>query len=365
MAANPIVDECLSFPGKIAVITMNPSVNEDDFHATDCLTTKYGPEKIVHFTWPDDFVAERYKMIETMGKIAEDKEIKAVLISQQVQSTNAAIDKLKETRDDVFIVCCTIQEPVAESAKRANLIFDLNRMGMSRAMVNQAKKQGAKAFVYYSFHRQISIQSFARARDNVRELCKANGILFTDATALDPTGEAGLAKARQFILDDVPKFVAKYGEDTAFFCTNCQLQVPLIKAVVDCHAIYPQPCCPSPFHGFPQALGLGKGENFADLYHLITEASRVVEEKNMTDRLSTWPVSASMLFINAGAEYAIRWINGEVPKNDIDNRVLTACMKSYIKHAVGEESHVLVDSLTENGITYNNLKLVLMSYLDF
>jgi hypothetical protein len=159
--------------------------------------------------------------------------------------------------------------------------------------------------------------------------------------------------------------VAKYGENTAFFSTNCTLQVTLIKAVVDNHAIYTQPCCPSPFHGFPEALGIDKIKSLADLYYLINETSRIAAEKNMTDRLSTWPVSASMMFTNAGAEYAIKWIDDEVPAASIDSEVLLDCINAYIENAIGEESCVFLDSCSEGGVTYNNYKQVLMSYLDF
>ena len=102
-----------------------------------------------------------------------------------------------------------------------------------------------------------------------------------------------------------------------------------------------------------------------DLRHLIGEASRIAESKNMTDRLSTWPVSASMMFTNAGVEYAIKWINGEVSRTGIDNNVLVSCMRDYIAEVVGEESTIFIRANSENGVTYNNFKLIYMSYLDF
>jgi hypothetical protein len=101
-----------------------------------------------------------------------------------------------------------------------------------------------------------------------------------------------------------------------------------------------------------------------DLGCLISEASRIAEEKNMTDRLSTWPVSGSMMFTNAGAEYAIKWIKGEAPKTGIDNKMLLDCMNSYIIDVVGEESNIFLDSYSEDGITYGNFKQILMGYLD-
>jgi len=354
----------LEFQGKIAIITDVPS-HEDDFHSPDRLVKKYGAKKIVHVTWPRDFVAERGKISESVAALAADREIKALIISQAVPGTNDAIDKFKQIRDDVFIVFCTCQEPAAETTMRANLLFDCNQVGMGSAMARQAKKQGAKVFIHYTFPRHMSQPLLSARRDAIKQECLKEGIFFVDAIAPDPTGEAGFEGAQKFITEDVPKLVAKYGEDTAFFSTNCAHQKALIRAVVDCHAIFPQPCCPSPFHGFPEALGINAESGYADLNYVIGEACLIAEEKNMTDRLSTWPVSASMMFTNAGAEYAVKWINDEVPKIGIDRTVLEDCMNAYIEEVIGEASVAYISSCTVGGKTYENYKLVLMSYLDF
>jgi len=354
-----------AFSGKIAVITDAASANKDDFHSADHLLVKYGAKKIIRATWPENFISEKEQMIKTVTTLAADPEIKALILNQAVDGSNATVDKLRETRDDLFIVYCNTNEDPSASAFRANLHLMLNDIGMGEAIVKQARKQGAKAFVHYSFERHMSKKKLSNRRDMIQKTCASEGLKFIDVTGLDPTGETGLAAAQQFIRESVPKLVAEYGEDTAFFCTNCHLQISLIMAVVDCHAIYPQPCCPSPYHGFPEALGIETEDAYNDLNRIISEACRIAEEKNMTDRLSTWPVSSTMMFSNAGAEYAIKWIKGEVPRTSIDNRALLECMNNYITEVVGEESNVYMTSYSENGITYNNIKLVLMGYLDF
>jgi len=352
------------FPGRIAVITMPPAINDDDFHSVDRLLERYGAEKIIHSAWPEDFMGEHDKMMATVAKLAQDREVNTVIISQAVPGTNAAIDKFKETRDDVFIIFASTRETAASAAARANLLLGPNEPGLAAAIVGQARKQGAKVFVHYSFPRHMA-QDLLRERREIMHLeCLKEGVLFVDAMAMDPADRHGLASAQQFIVENVPKLVAYYGHDTAFFATNCHLQVPLIKAVVNSRAIFPQPCCPSPFHGFPEALGIDTKGGFADLTYLIGEACRIAAEKNMTDRLSTWPVSGSMLFTNAGAEYAIKWIKDEVSRNDFDDRILAQCMNSVIAEAVGEECNVNLTSYSEGDKTYNNYKLVLMGYLD-
>jgi len=354
-----------SFPGKIAVITSDISTCADDFHSPKSLLAKYGPDKIMHATWPASFVDKQECVIDTVASLAADKELKALILNQALPGSNAAVDKFRELRDDVFIVYCTVHEEPAKAASRAHLILMNNELGMGYELVNQARKQGAKVLVHYSFPRHMSIGIYSSRRDLIRQECLKKGIEYVDAIALDPTEEAGTVIAQRFIQEDVPRMVARYGEDTAFFCTNCALQAPLIRAIVDCHAIYPQPCCPSPYHGFPEALGMKTADGMNDLNYVISEACRIAGEKNMSDRLSTWPVSASMMFTNAGAEYAIKWIRDEVPKTGISDKVLANCMGEYIREVVGEESNVFISSYAENSASYENFKLILMSYLDF
>jgi hypothetical protein len=357
-------DRYLPVPGKIAVITGTANIGFEEYHSADLLASKYGADKIIHVTWPETLVDEYGKMVDTVASLATDREIRVLIINQAIKGCNAAVDKLKEARNDIFIAYLLPHDPYIDSARRANLVLQPNQIKMGQAMVRQARKQGAWVFVHYSFPRHRSISIISSQRELIRETCVTEGIRFVDAAALDPRDEAGIDAAKQFIIKDVPKLVAKYGESTAFYCTNCTLQAPLIKAVVDCHAIYPQPCCPSPYHGFPEALGIDIEKGLADLSRLILEASDIAESKNMTDRLSTWPVSVSMMSTSAGTEYAIKWINGEVPKTGIDSEVLAGCMNSYVIEVVGEESSIFVDSYSENGVVYDNFKLILMSYLD-
>ena len=353
------------FPGKIAVVTHVLSVSEEEYYCAGQMAAKYGADKIIHVVWPEYFMAEQEQMIDILARLASDPEIRALIISNAVSGTNAAVDKLKKSRNDIFIVYCSPQEAPSAVAKRASLSLGVNDLGMGPAMVEQTKKQGARVFVHYSFPRHMSSKLLSERRNLISRECSELGLEFVDATALDPAGETGIEAARQFILEDVPKKIEKYGENTAFFCTNITLQAPLIKAVIDCHGIYPQQGNPSPYYGFPQALGIESDKEYADLPSLITKISRIAEEKNMTDRLSTWPVSVCMMFMNAGAEYAIKWINEEVPGADIDDKALADCMSAYVKEVVGEASNVYINSYSDEDNTYGNFKQILMSYLDF
>ena len=352
-----------AFPGKIAVVTNTVSQNEEEFRSAEALVKKYGKKKVVFVTWPDNFMAEQEQMVTTVARLAADKDIKALVINQAVPGSNAAVDKLLETRDDIFIAYCQPQENPPDVSQRANLIINYNELEQGIPMVDQSVKMGAKVFVHYSFPRHMSIVMLAARRDQIRDYCNEIGIQYVDATAPDPTGDSGVPGAQLFILEDVPKMVDKYGKDTAFFSTNCAMQTPLIKAVVENGAIYPQPCCPSPFHGFPSALAVkAKG---LDIKYMVAETRKALAAKNELGRLSTWPIPGAMLFTSACAEYAIKWIKGEVPKEGIDEAALAECMNEYIYEVSGEKIPVSMVDYNEDGETFSNFKLVLVDYLTY
>lgn len=355
----------MPFPGKIAVITSPPTYtqNDEESWSAEQLMAKYGDNKIIHVHWPSFYLHDYDQVVATVASLAVDDEIRAIMINQVVPGCNTAVDKFREIRDDVFVVYSAVHESSSSVAERANLILEADMLGRGPAMVKQAKKQGAKVFVHYSFPRHMAIEHEVNCRDSIREKCAAEGLEFVDATVLDPTED--MYNSQEFISGNVAKLVAEYGDDTAFFCTNCFLQGPLIKAVIDNHAIFPQPCCPSPYHGFPMALGIDVDDDMPDLNYMINETKRIAAGKNMTGRLSTWPVSVSMMSIHAGVEYAIKWINRQVQETGVEDQVLLDCMSAYIKKVSGKEMGVSFTSCSEGDKVYNNYKLLLMDYLNY
>ena len=351
------------FPGKIAVVTGTIDQGEEEFFSAEQLVAKYGSNKIVHVTWPDNYMAEREYMVTIVAKLAVDREIKALIINQAVPGTIAAVDKLKDIRKDVFIVLCSPLEHPLATSRRSNLVLNTNEQDMAEPMVMQAKKQGAKTFVHYSFPRHMSIVMLASRRDNIRAACAKEGILFVDAHIPDPGADAGIDGAGEFILQDVSRMVTRYGANTAFFSTSCAMQIPLINGVMNTKAIYPQPCNPSPFHGFPGAFGL---ESIGlDINRMVDETRKVTTANNMTGRFSNYPVPLPMAFTHAGVEYAIRWINGQVPKTAIDDTALLECFSAYVREMTGENIAAQIVSYSENGQSLNNFKSVLMDYLTY
>ena len=344
---------------KIGIMTNTVVQNEEEYRAAQNILAKYGPEHVIHMTSPDKFMDEQETTIANLVSMASDPDVKALIIVQAVPGTSPGIDSVKEIRDDLLIIAGQPQDDPPVISARADIVLQLDEMGMGYAIPAQAKAQGAKVFVHYSFPRHMSYPLLSGRRELMKKECARIGLEFVDATAPDPTGDAGVSGAQQYILEDVPRMVAKYGKDTAFFSTNCAMQVPLISAVVSTGAIYPQPCCPSPYHGFPSALNIGIPEDKqGDIDYVVGEITRIMAEKGMTGRTSTWPVPVSMMFIEGSAEYAKAWIDGE-----FEEKMNIPKLMEKFKEYSGVD--VNLTKLEEGGVTYDNYYVILLDFLTF
>jgi len=158
----PVEEE--AFEGIIAIVTNTLSQNEEEYRSAELMVNRYGEDKIMHVLWPDNFMTEQEQMISTIAKIGSNPDVKGLIINQAVPGTNAAVDKLLETRDDIFISYCTPQENPPDVAERANLILNPDELKMGDAIPVQAQKLGAKTLVHYSFPRHMSIVMLAARR---------------------------------------------------------------------------------------------------------------------------------------------------------------------------------------------------------
>ncbi|HSH36986.1 DUF3798 domain-containing protein [Schnuerera sp.] len=304
---------------KIGLVTGTVSQGEEEFRAGENLVAKYGKDVIKHITYPDKFSQEQETTIAQIVSLSTDEDVKAIVICQAVPGTAPAIDKIRETRDDILFIAGEPHEDPDTIASRADIILSPDQLKRGSFIINTAHEMGAKTFVHYSFPRHMSMELLSQRRDIMKNACDELGIEFVEIDAPDPTGDAGIPGTQQFILEDVPRQVEEYGKDTAFFGTNCAMQEPLIKSVLDQGAIYPEQCCPSPYHAYPGALGLEIPEDKAgDIDYMIEQIKEKIAEKNGTGRFGTWKYPANMTWIEAGVEYAIRYGKGEIEKFDKD-----------------------------------------------
>lgn len=343
---------------KIAVMTPTVSQNEEEMRVLENLKAKY-PGMIVSATFPDNFTKEQETTMSNMVNLVSNTDVKALVLFQDVAGVAAAVAKVREIRPDILVLTAVIAEDPSVIGSQVDIAMNPDQIGMGKAIVEQAKKMGAKTFVHYSFPRHMSMQILSDRRDRMRAASEELGMKFVDATSPDPLGDSGVPGTQQFILEDVPKMIEKYGKDTAFFGTNPAMQEPLIKKVAEGQGIFPQPCDPSPYQGFPSAFGISIPEDKAgDAEFILSAVKEKIAALGNSGRMSTWPVSANMLMCESIFEYARQYCEGTITdKCNMD------AMNKICAELAG--TNVSMISLVDGDKTYENIFTILCDYYTF
>ena len=344
---------------KIAILTGTTSQGEEEFRAAE-RAQKADPEHIVTDTYPDNFMAETETTISKLIAFASDPDVKAIVMCQAVPGAKAAFDKIRAMgRDDMLLIAGVPQEDPAVITAAADFVLYTDEPKQGDTIMETCAKWGVDVFVHYSFPRHLAMETIAARKALLEENAAALGIQYVEATAPDPTGDAGVAGAQQFILEDVPLKLKEFeGKKVAFFTTNCGMQEPLQAAILDQpNAYYPQPCCPSPYHAFPASLGLEIKAGGDDTEALKAIAA-VLKEHNALGRYSTWPSPVNRSIIDVSVEYAKKWIAGEITSKN-DGAAIAAMFEEKAPGAI-------VSNYTNaDGQTFDNYYTVLLGAVDF
>ncbi|MCL2222018.1 MAG: DUF3798 domain-containing protein [Oscillospiraceae bacterium] len=358
------------FPGIIAVVTNTIDQNEEEFRSAEALIARFGEDKVIHRVWPVYFATEPEMMITILTEIAANPDVGAIIINQGVTNTLAAIDAVRDMRgDDIFIAVANPHEDPGDVYLRVDLALDVNNPAIGELFVAQAVAMGAETIAHYSFPRHMAMPALETRRNVMAAAAEAAGLRFVDLPSPDPMEEGGMAASQLFISQDVGAQVAELGVNTAFFSTNCGQQIPLLQQVLEHGAMYVQPCCPSPFHAFPAALGLAADDAEAmgmfTVAEIIERTREAIIEADMQGRLSNWGVPASMANTTVAFMYAVEWLNGRVTQEvgQIDVPVLTRLFADYVEEMTGERLYPEFTPLVIGGQTFSIIQVFSMPYL--
>ncbi|MGE5485848.1 MAG: DUF3798 domain-containing protein [Ignavibacteriales bacterium] len=302
---------------KVGIVTGTVAQGEDEYRAGEQMKDKY-KDRIIHVTYPDNFMQEQETTISQITGLAADPKVKAIVICQGVPGTAAAIDKIRQTRKDILITVIEAHEDPAMMAEKTDMCLEVDNLARGESIIKLAKQLGATKFLHYSFPRHMSMELLAKRRDIMKETCAKEGLEFVFVTAPDPMGPDGIPGAQKFILENVPMQAQQYGKDICVFSTNCGMQEPLIKAALEAGTIFVEQCCPSPTHGYPGALGIdvaGMAGNFDAIRKAIEQK---IVEKGGAGRFATWPVPYNMISIRAATELSFQAVQGKVKFSDMN-----------------------------------------------
>ena len=250
---------CLAVPGAAAlaqakyhvgIITGTVNQGEDEVRGAEAMIKEYGDVKnggmIQHLTYPNNFSAEQETTISQIVSLANDPLMKAIVMNQAVPGATEGFRRVREMRPDILLLGGVPQEDPLVIGKVADLIMRNDFISAGYRVIWAAKQMGAKTFVHISFPRHMSVETLTRRRMVFEQACNDLGIKFVFETAPDPLSDVGVVGAQQFMLENVPKWVKKYGKETAFYATNDAHTEPLIRQIVEFGGLFVEASLPSP-----------------------------------------------------------------------------------------------------------------------
>ena len=304
---------------KIAIITPTLSRGEDEFRGAEKLKKKY-LNRIIHIVLPENYSEEQETAITQILSLAENPKVKAIIISAGYTGMLPAFQKVKEKRPDIFVVAAPLWDDPYLVAKYVDLSLDVDWVKRGTSIPEKAKQMGAKTFIHYSFPSHMATEVISQRYARMKETAEKLGMTFVTVSAPDPTLGMGANPLLQFLLEDIPQQIDKYGKDTAIFGTNCLMQDIIISQAVELKYIMPEQCCPTPTQGFPAGMDLAVDKkDLGDFKKLNELISQKAKETGMTGRLSTWPVSVGYLVPELAVELAIAKMEGKIKKVTIKN----------------------------------------------
>jgi hypothetical protein len=225
-----------------------------------------------------------------------------------------------------------------------DIVFDADHPGRGVIALSIAAKLGAKTYVHYSFPRHMARPLNIDRVGRMQKEAEQYNMEFVLVNAPDPTGDAGVAGTQQFILEDVPRQVEKYGKDTAFFGTNVSMMEPMIRAAITSGAMIVDLCDPSPYLGYPGALGISiPADKQGDVAYALDAIQAKIDELGAKGRFATPAVPYAMGISRAAVEYCFEVAEGRIEGYNREK------MEELVRKYLGAETQIRVyDDQTPN-----------------
>ena len=320
-------DNTDTVPYKIGIVTGSVSQSEDDRRGAEAFQKEYGEDMVQLAIYPDNFTEETETTIQSIVNLSADPLMKAIIVNQAVPGTTEAFRKIKETRPDIICIAGESHEDLPEIGSAADLVANNDFVSRGYLIIRTAHELGCDTFVHISFPRHMSYETMSRRVAIMKAACEEFGMKFVLETAPDPTSDVGVSGAQAYILEQVPAWVEKYGQNAAYFCTNDAHTEPLLKRLLECGGYFIEADLPSPLMGYPGALGLDLTEEAGDFEKILTKVESAIVEKGGADHFGTWAYSYGYTLSAGLALHAKNVLDGKSELKDMDD--VAAALQVY------------------------------------
>jgi len=318
----------------IGIVTGTVNQGEDEVRGAEAMIAAYGDVKdggmIQHLTYPNNFAAEQETTISQIVSLATDPLTKAIVMNQAVPGATEGFRRVREMRPDIILLAGVAHEDPLVIGKVADLVMRNDFVSAGYRVIWAAKQLGADTFVHVSFPRHMSVETLTRRRMIFEQACNDLGVKWVFETAPDPLSDVGVVGAQQYLLENVPKWVEKYGKNASFYCTNDAHTEPLIRQVTEYGGTFVEASLPSPLLGFPGALGIDLSNEKGNFPAIMKKIEDVLVERGAGGRLGTWTFSFPFCATVGLAEHAINVIEGNSKAADVQD-----LLKAFSKYTPG------------------------------
>ena len=320
-------DNTDTVPYKIGIVTGSVSQSEDDRRGAEAFQKEYGEDMVQLAIYPDNFTEETETTIQSIVNLSADPLMKAIIVNQAVPGTTEAFRKIKETRPDIICIAGESHEDLPEIGSAADLVTNNDFVSRGYLIIRTAHELGCDTFVHISFPRHLAYETMSRRIAVMKAACEEFGMKFVLETAPDPTSDVGVSGAQAYILEQVPAWVEKYGQNAAYFCTNDAHTEPLLKRLLECGGYFIEADLPSPLMGYPGALGIDLTKEAGDFEKILTKVESAIVEKGGADHFGTWAYSYGYTLSAGLALHAKNVLDGKSELKDMDD--VAAALQVY------------------------------------
>ncbi|MGL4977476.1 MAG: DUF3798 domain-containing protein, partial [Cetobacterium sp.] len=251
--------------------------------------------------------------------LADDPKMKAVVVGEAIPGTVEAFRRIREKRSDILLIANSPHEDPEMIGEVSDLVVNPDSIARGYLIVKAAKEMGAEKFMHISFPRHMSYELLSKRRNIMKVAAADLGLEFIEMKAPDPVSDVGVAGAQQYILEQVPNWIQKYGNKTAFFATNDAHTEPLLKRVAELGGYFVEADLPSPTMGYPGALGIQFSEDEKGNWPKILEkVEKSVVDKGATGRMGTWAYSYNFSVTLSLVDLAKEVIEGKAEIDSFD-----------------------------------------------
>lgn len=321
---------------KVGIVTPTLSVSEDEFRGATNMVEKY-PDNVVHVTLPENFNTEIETAISQIVSLADDEDMKAIVVVSGQSGLLPALQQVKEKRSDIITMTAPIWDDPDMMSEYIDVNLDANWAKRGETIVSLAKKMGSKTFIHYSFPTHLSKESVAKRRDMMKATCEKEGIEFVEVITPDPQTGQGPAAMQQFLSEDIPRQIEKYGPETNIFGSNCGMYEVILSKALELKYTVAEQCCPTPTQAYPTVMNLEIDEkdsqNFDKINEMISEKAK---EADMSGRLGGWPMPMTVFLPEFAVELAMEMVSNDLTKEDV-------CTSEYLQKFAQDKYGITVE----------------------